>query len=369
MRTINWMILFLFISPLIVFAKVSGPCSDCHTMHNSQNNSLVTSNTQEYLLKENCAACHTGTNVVGENTPYVYDSSGPTYNTNTLAGGNFYWVLSDSRKGHNCLEIPGMSADENLSSAPGWHGSGTGDPKDCLVCHSTISHTGGGMYPEGAHGDCSVCHNKISSCKSCHKPAHHADDSATLVGESGGWYRFLISPNHPDPITGTKGIEDDDWELTKSSSDHNEYYGSTGQGRLPDNSISHFCAGCHGYFHGIVQSNNIQGGVGYSPWLRHPTYIALPNTGEYKLYNTQDGTTTGPYSTLAPVARDPSDITGFTGASSTVTPGRDQVSCLSCHRAHGSPYPDIMRWDYSQCSAGSQNSNCGCFVCHTSKDD
>ncbi len=362
-RIILSFILLLNVIPLL--GKVSGPCSDCHTMHNSQDNSVITSQTQQYLLKKTCAGCHTGTNVPGEKTPYVYDTSAPSYNVNTLAGGNFYWVLQDSSNGHNCLEIPGMNQDENLSQAPGWHG--TSKPNDCLVCHG--AHSSGGMYPDGAHGDCNSCHSRLSSCESCHKPAHHADDSGPLVGESGGWYRFLISPNHPDPMTGVKGIEDDDWELTHSSSDHNEYFGSTAPGRYADNSISHFCAGCHGNFHGIAMSSDTSGGVGHSPWLRHPTYIAIPNSGEYKLYNTQDNSTIGPFSNIAPVARDPNVITSMTGSSSIVTPGKDQVMCLSCHRAHGSPYPDMMRWDYSQCNAGSPNSNCGCFVCHTAKDD
>ena len=361
------LIIFMLICNInFLKARVSGPCSDCHTMHNSQDNSVIISSTQRYLLKKTCTGCHTGTNVIGEKTPYVYDPSGPSYNSNTLAGGNFYWVLQDSNKGHNCLSIPGMAQDENLTQAPGWHG--TNSPVNCGVCHS--GHTGGGVYPQGAHGDtnvCFSCHKRISSCESCHKPAHHADDTAGgLIGEAQGWYRFLISPNHPDPVTGVKGIEDSDWELTHSSSDHNEYYGSSNPDGSPDNSISHFCAGCHGYFHGIVQSANNNG---HSPWLRHPTNVAIPNSGEYRLYNTQDGTTTGPFSNLAPVARDPSAITSMTGPSSTVTPGQDQVMCLSCHRAHGSPYPDVMRWDYSQCSAGTQNSNCGCFVCHTAKDD
>ena len=359
--------LILILNVVTLFSKVSGPCSDCHTMHNSQNNSVIISQPQQYLLKKTCVGCHTGTNVPGEKTPYVFDTSAPSYNVNTLAGGNFYWVLQDSRNGHNCLSIPGMSQDPYLSFAPGWHGpngNGATGPVNCNVCHG--SHTGGGVYPQGAHGDCSSCHSKLSSCESCHKPAHHADDSGPVVGQSGGWYRFLISPNHPDPKTGVKGIEDDDWELTHSSTDHNEYYGSSNPDGSADNSISHFCAGCHGYFHGIVQSANNNG---QSPWLRHPTNIAIPNKGEYKLYNTQDGSHIGPYSNLAPVARDPNEITSMTGASSTVTPGKDQVMCLSCHRAHGSPYPDMMRWDYSQCNAGSTNSNCGCFVCHTAKDN
>ncbi len=354
----------IIISASYAFGKVTGECSNCHVMHNSQNGSAVVSPTQNYLLKKSCVSCHTGTNSTGNNTPYVLSTSSPSYGSNTLAGGNFYYVLQNSENGHNCLSIPGMSNDSNLTKAPGWHGSGT--PVNCNVCHS--GHTSGGMYPDGANGDCNSCHSQISSCKSCHKPAHHADDTTTaVVGENQGWYRFLISPNHPDPATGVKGIEDSDWELTVSSNDHNEYLGSANSDGSPDNSMSHFCSGCHGYFHGIVQSSNNDG---KSPWLRHPTNIALPSSGEYSLYNTTNGTTIGSYNPIAPVARDPSVLTGMSGASATVTPGKDQVMCLSCHRAHGSPYPDMMRWDYfNECSAGSANTNCGCFVCHTAKDD
>jgi len=35
-----------------------------------------------------------------------------------------------------------------------------------------------------------------------------------------------------------------------------------------------------------------------------------------------------------------------------------QVFCLSCHRAHASPFKDAMRWDYSDNAQG-------CLECHT----
>ncbi|MBA2849205.1 hypothetical protein G4V39_00410 [Thermosulfuriphilus ammonigenes] len=351
------LLVFVFFGSSKSEARVSGICSDCHTMHNSQGGSLVSSSVNPYLLNDDCVGCHTGTNTAGGKIPKVYDPTGPVYGNNTLAGGNFYWVLQDATKGHNCLSIPGMSADPNLNDAPGHHGPGS--PVNCSVCHSW------NVYPPGASGDCASCHSRISSCESCHKPAHHADDSATVVGESGGWYRFLVSSNHPDSLLGVKGIEDPDWEFTVSPSDHNEYNGCANADGRPDNSISHFCGGCHGYFHG---THNSADGNGQSPWLRHPSSIPLPSSGEYALYNTQDGVTVGPYNPLAPVARNPATLSGMSGPTSVVTPGSDQVMCLSCHRAHGSPYPDMLRWDYSSCSSGVANSQCGCFVCHTTKD-
>jgi hypothetical protein len=105
---------------------------------------------------------------------------------------------------------------------------------------------------------------------------------------------------------------------------------------------------------------------------------------EYAHYNNNGGGgTDGVYSTLAPVA---SDMSGLSAASAggtqvvqnvftdTMPDGVTDiaiVTCISCHRAHGSEYADLLRWDYTAgTSAGSgTNLNSGCFVCHTTKDD
>jgi len=113
-----------------------------------------------------------------------------------------------------------------------------------------------------------------------------------------------------------------------------------------------YCCGCHGNFH-------IQDDSGL--WIRHPSDAFLPGgTTEYAFYTT--------YSTEAPVARE--SLAG--GVSGTVVPdgATDMVMCLSCHRAHGSPYPDMLRWDYDrQIAGGGGDDGTGCFTCHTAKDD
>jgi predicted CXXCH cytochrome family protein len=52
------------------------------------------------------------------------------------------------------------------------------------------------------------------------------------------------------------------------------------------------------------------------------------------------------------------------------------VTCISCHRAHGSQYDDLLRWDYTQCIANENvaaddtiTPDCGCFYCHRDKDE
>ncbi len=344
---------------LPINARVSGPCVNCHTMHNSQNGQPVDVNgPNKYLLNvgsDPCAACHTGTNIGGGSStgtiPFVNSTTEPTYGVDTLAAGNFYWVQAgNATKGHNCLTIPGMQPDPYLTQAPG--------------------------KPDSASGvQCAKCHDRIESCESCHKPAHHADDTVTpVVGESGGWYRFLNSEYHGSSLTGVKGIEDDDWEYTRSSSDHNEYMGCNNPYGNNDNSMSNYCAGCHYKFHGInyTDTNGSVVADNHNPWFLHPTHLALADTDsgkEYHNYNDGNG-----YSPFAPVARDPDRLASMTGPDANVyvavgTTDGDQVMCLSCHRAHGTPYNDMLRWDYSTCNAGTGSpSTCGCYVCHTTKD-
>jgi len=83
-------------------------------------------------------------------------------------------------------------------------------------------------------------------------------------------------------------------------------------------------------------------------WIRYPSDAALPETYAYTVYEP-----------LAPVARP--DLSGYSGPSPTVTPGTDLVMCLSCHRAHGSPYASMLRW------SGSEEDD-GCKICHTTND-
>ena len=197
-------------------------------------------------------------------------------------------------------------------------------------------------------------------CQGCHlAPAHHADDSGPVVGETGGYYRFLSGHMGGNGVT---GIEDADWQLTVSATDHNEYLGDvtadlTGTGSLSSmtNTMSGYCCGCHGNFH---IENTAANGSG--AWIRHPSDVVIPSTGEYAAYTV--------YDPLAPVARPSLDT--WTVSSATVTPGTDLVMCLSCHRPHGSPYDDLLRWDYSEMNAGTTGvgQGVGCFACHTNKD-
>ena len=359
---ISLTLFFIFSAfPSQSLAKVTGECVNCHTMHNSQNGAdMVAGGPYGTLLAGGCVGCHSSgtsstTYSLGTSTVPVVNYTGGEPGS-YLAGGNFYWVAdaggNDDAKGHNVLGI--ASQDGAITASEG----APGNPYNCSnSCHKTLA------VAQTAQADLG------SGCEGCHlNVKHHADDSATVVVcSAGGYYRFL-SGHMSGSSNGVEGIEDDDWQATKGTGDHNEYLGNeanlSGGAAFYNlgNTMTAFCCGCHGNFH---EEQNASGA-----WIRHPSDAVIPNSAgsEYANAFGAGGTGTGTYDPLVPVAR--TSLTDWTGPSGTVSIGTDLVMCLSCHRPHGSPYSDLLRWDYSGMIAGTAGAGAGtgCFVCHTNKD-
>ena len=340
-------------------AKVTGKvCSQCHTMHNSQNNQVVyTNGPSKALLKSDCIGCHSTSTPPGSSPsePYVLYSTEPTYNfdgsKNTLAGGNFYWVSdtggNDDKTGHN---VYGISSPEASLSPPGFDSSYTDKDGNVLGNNGAWDKQ---LRCAGAYG----CHGKHSSSigtdeVSAIYGAHHSDDSVIDGSTVGKSFRFLY---------GVKGTEDSDWEFTNSSSAHNGYY-AVDRSSVPDKaSINYFCAECHGNFH----SSSIGSA---SPWLRHPNDFDLNNVSTKEYGNYPDASyfssVTGLHEYFVDV---PVGNTSGTVKSTVLQSSGDAIIlCISCHRAHGSPYKYILRWDYVNWPNGTAKN--GCFACHGAKE-
>jgi len=370
----------LIFLPSFVLAHVSGLCSNCHTMHASQTpwpdewSSGVEGNPQPYLLATKgsspCVGCHSSSTSStyyergGCKVPVVLYTGG-SEPTEYLAGGNFWWVKeglgNDDTKGHNVFLNEG---DDNLSEAPGAVGFTTCGTNSCHA-NLHLPVTGASEELNGKYG-CQGCHLNVK---------HHAKDHPN--GESGlvdsadkGWYRFLSGHMSGDGH-GVEGYEHGEWEAGlhdggnhQGASDHNEYLGFHQVGEPGSgygfNGLGHtttaFCTGCHGVFH--QEQKKEEGGS----WVRHPSDYKIQNKGEYAVV--VGGSY--PYDPLSPVARpslsDPPSDPGHVHSG-------DMVMCLSCHRPHGSPYPDLLRWDYTQQIAGGGGDDKGCFYCHTQKND
>jgi Zn-finger protein len=340
-------------------AAVKGLCSNCHTMHNSQQGQVVAFSVDSSgqrvargeafanLLKTDCVGCHSYAGsetivAIGETRiPIVFNMTQPIYppdgsTSSALAGGNFYWVVQQGEQfGHNVHGI--SSQDPRFVFAPG----GVARNSECMDCHGTLA------TPQ-------------SGCTGCHVPHHHAKGSEIVSGRDEGWYRFLGSVMQRDGSNlssseGVVGIEAPDWEQNPQLELHNTYQGTTAPyaNFLESGSISQKCAGCHGLFHSQTAAN--------SAWIRHPVDVAVPDSGEFAdLTN---------YNPLVPVARQ--NVTEMDKNFTQINRGSDVVACISCHRPHGSPYPAMLRWGYRDWPGfdphtGKPADN-GCAVCHTTK--
>lgn len=364
-------ILFLFAFYSTPDAKVTGLCSNCHTMHNSQQGTNVAKvdsqmgwngsgqlsggsdqGPQGHLLVSDCVGCHTSStgntiiNTGGSKIPIVYNTGG--YPAQPLAAGNFYYVAAGNNSyGHNVYGIAGI--DPRLAKAPGRGLSctGTGYANSCHVTLAT--NTNNGMN----NGGCQGCHLNVF---------HHSSNPP---------YRYLsIDGVHVMAPSGSyvSGVEDPNWEQNPASG-HNWYQGTTNTYKEGDwalsttHSITAFCAGCHGAFHGPYATSLPGEGSGVygmvdtnSIWIRHPTDVALPSTGEFSAYDPSAS-----YNPAVPVAWTNVNTTTPSSSSGPV------VMCLSCHRAHASQYPSMLRWDYNAMNAGGGGTG-GCFVCHSQKN-
>ncbi|MEW6217988.1 MAG: cytochrome c3 family protein [Thermodesulfobacteriota bacterium] len=356
-------LLFLLAPPLPASARIAGVCSDCHTIHNSQDGmdmrldlTPITgagegacldchSRTRASLLRMDCLGCHaqdpTGSANIVAGMPQVAHNAAAD-----LAGGNYRNVFFDDRRGHNVHGFGNalIGPDSFIGNTPPGYNTDF-DPASGKYQTSTFTFQLMCSGQNGCHGN----REEVSQTRAM-KGTHHADDSALKYGpafnESGQGstpgvsYRFLYRVH---------GAEDSDWQATSSATDHNEYKGATGNrsGQVWADiaSMSQFCAECHGNFHSSA-------GIG-SPgtWLRHPTDVAL--SGDI------NGGLTGAYNPVTPVGRQSIAAASAQGGG-TFTPGSsDVVMCLSCHRAHGSPYQDLLRWDLASPVAGT-----GCLLCH-----
>jgi predicted CXXCH cytochrome family protein len=99
-----------------------------------------------------------------------------------------------------------------------------------------------------------------------------------------------------------------------------------------------FCGACHEKFYGD------SGAGGSHGWVSHPVDIPISGAehADYRHWSMLENRITR--------------VETPSGNPDNVYDAR--VFCLSCHRAHASPYNDALRWDYSRDAEG-------CLECHT----
>ncbi|HBR16190.1 MAG: hypothetical protein A3G39_09765 [Deltaproteobacteria bacterium RIFCSPLOWO2_12_FULL_43_16] len=404
-------------TPSMAVHKGSGDltCGSCHTMHSSQGgtsspsmggatgalillrNSLVTGRETIHQL---CLQCHAAAGTQGgvqfnacpgtacTTPPKVLLTSTDAWNTtkdfSTIgAGGDFQFVGSYVSGSYNSTQDGGTALGRGHSIggtviAPPGNGStvGTIATFSCTTCHdphgtsattSTINiyrNLKGGIVAGATDKNWSnMLTNGNIGTSYVGGPTGASDDNSLGTTPTGG-----------SGIAASNNI----WPTYRSSGTQNSYSTSTTPPTLGGTALtgldgtgytlmSAFCAQCHSLWHENVTTGNKTG----SDWNRHPVDNRISDTSsasgagvtitDFTHYNTNIAA-----GFKLPAANDAGSAFYYADNSG------DKVFCLSCHFAHGSPYYDILRWDYIaqiDAAGGSQTGNGvasvkGCQQCH-----
>lgn len=328
--------LLVIFSPLSLDARMKGRCKDCHSMHAGTPFPVLT--------KGGCVGCHGQAPDGTQNIITIGKARIPQVlhhmKDGDLASGNFYYVADgynpDYPKGHNVTGISHRESIPTMDIPPGFIGNvvipgGKGPVEWPVENQLTCSGTW------GCHGNRTIEDSYLSVYTAHH--THNSEIDGSTVGKS---YRFLY---------GITGAEHPDWEYQVTIDNHNGYKGDINHYTM--DTISYLCGECHVKFH---PNPNLGGFANSTIQVLHPADIAFSNIhgdyagSEYQGYIRYNLDT--PVAYFNPTGRE------------TVVNADSILMCLSCHRAHASPYPDALRWDYANITAGAIKRE-GCLICHT----
>lgn len=316
----------------ISYAAVSGACVNCHTMHNSQGGAVMATGTDVgdagygSLTRGTCGGCHETTETDPLYGGYPRVKAGSNSDTNQLAGGYFSATSGESDEHDNTEHSIGSTVEPaGYDSASNYVGEDWYKEANGLKCAGN----------SGCHGN----ETDTDPAKAI-AGGHHAN---TLKGLNTG-YRMLQTGSD-NAVLGT-GASDYEKALNAAPSgeDARNYYSAT-----TNASISKFCGKCHGNFHGDVSdTTNIYVD---SAWARHPTDQIIPTTWAIQTLDPNYDHLDWKFNPVGTInAAAPADNNMY-------------VTCLSCHRAHGSANADILRFAYAdQCADGGGTN--GCLGCH-----
>jgi hypothetical protein len=359
-------------------------CEGCHVMHNASGGASVvtaranstaglrTNVTNSYLLQgsdqsSTCLICHSGNGAqfqIANWQPAFGPAAGSTASTNFTPGGDFGWLIfggpnSGNRKAHNVVAKDYAFNADTITVAPGGSfasGTGTG-AFACSNCHDPhgryrLSGTATNPTISGPNSPAASL-LPITGSGSYGAPA-----GGIPTGQALGVYRLLAgqgytpasNPGFPFPNNPPAAVAPGTYNQSEAGQEVRVAYGR---------GMSEWCQNCHTNIH-------LDAYVTGGPGLRHPAGNgAKLVAAQFNVYNSyiSSGNLTGVnrYSSLVPFEVGTNDIstTGLVSGAQNQTPGTDttpailvasgasNVMCISCHRAHGSGFDSITRWDNS----------------------
>ncbi|OGW40863.1 MAG: hypothetical protein A2010_02330 [Nitrospirae bacterium GWD2_57_9] len=355
MKGLKWSMAVMTAALLVVgfgsmaFAFHSGgvaQCEGCHSMHSAQSGALLTKSD----IGSTCLNCHE--NAEGDTEPTRYHISTRTQDLDAgngkapiqrSPGGDFGWLKmsytyvthgdtineAGASHGHNIL-----AADNGYTEIDGATAPGGTFPSAQLTC--TSCHDMHGQYRRFADGTIKTTGLPIANSGSYNDSADPISGS-TAVGvfrllAGKGWtqdgIQFVVDP--PAAVVNKNYNKSEDVLQVRDA------YGK---------GMAEWCSTCHPDMH----TN--------SGRLTHPVSQNLASlTATYNSY-VKSGDMTGSqltsFNSLVPYEEDTLNYATLKSIASnnakqqpgpTVT--TSDVMCLSCHRAHASGWPDMLRFEY-----------------------
>jgi hypothetical protein len=325
-------------------------CSGCHSMHAPKDTStghLLIATDQS----STCLDCHERT---GDTGPRSYHVSTPESELGAGVppkqvppGGDFAWVKKTytyTERGSTVTE-QGSTHGHNIVAADKGYTAVTGTSP-------------GGSYPSSSLG-CTSCHDPhgkarrlsdgtftVPTVGQTYAPiigsGSYNNSTVPAAGEAVGVYRILAGKNYV-----TENVTFNTYPIAVAPSTYNQYettnqvrvaYGASGT-----NTWGNWCATCHGQMH---SNQNYVHPVDQNLGSRvTANYNAYVKTGDLT------GTSTNSFLSLVPFAKNSGDFATLAALANNNNSNlngpnaNDQVTCLSCHRAHASGWVNAIRWD------------------------
>lgn len=326
-------------------------CGGCHSMHSPKaggNNLLVGSD-----QSSTCLSCHEEKTDTGPSSYHIATQSSklgagqsPLERT---PGGDFGWLkktytfvqrgttttFDGATFGHDITAVDfGYTGRSNNLTSPG----GT-FPTAQLACNSC--HDPHGQYRRLASG-------LIAKAGAPIKASGSYDNTTTnepTATEAVGVYRLLAGAGYtkgPVTFNGVPAAKvPSTYNRTESANDTRVAYGVATTGG--HETWGQWCGTCHGSMHSTGNYvHPVDEGLGSSISGLYNQYVKSGDMSGSSASSFTSlvpfATNSGDYVTLAGLAKNNGSQIGGPASS-------DQVMCLSCHRAHASAFPEMLRWN------------------------
>jgi len=322
-------------------------CGGCHSMHSpAAGGTFLLVGTDQSSA---CLTCHQHTGDTGPSSYHIStaeaDMPAGVAPLQRTPGGDFGWLkktYSFTVRGNTVTEA-GESHGHNIIAADFNYTIGA---TDCTV-------SPGGSF-SSAQLACNSCHDphgqyrrlSDSSIAKTGAPiignGSYNTSAVPAAGEAVGVYRLLAGAGYTKAaFPGVPAAKTpSSYNRTEASTQTRTAYGvATAGGHA---TWGNWCGTCHGDMHST--GNYV-----------HPVDQGLGSTtaglyGSYVKSGDLTGTLATSFSSLVPFATNSGDYTALATLAvnddtQLAGPGSsDQVMCLSCHRAHASAFPEMLRW-------------------------